>query len=91
MGERGAKQFGAPLADPTAVPNLNYKDKVDKLLRTTVSLLLDGSAGASTAETSQDGKDVAKCLVYGKDVAKCLAYLREQRRCPPRHVLSCSP
>ena len=64
MGERGAKQFGAPLADPTAVPNLNYKDKVDKLLRTTVSLLLDGSAGASTAETSQDGKDVAKCIAY---------------------------
>tara|TARA_B100000497_G_C7351456_1_gene229328 strand:+ start:20 stop:427 length:408 start_codon:yes stop_codon:yes gene_type:complete len=79
MGERGAKQFGAPLADPTAVPNLNYKDKVDKLLRTTVSLLLDGSAGASTAETSQDGgKYVAKCLVYGKDVAKCIAYLRDR-------------
>jgi hypothetical protein len=31
-GETGAKQFGAPLADPYAVPNLNYE--VRGLLRT---------------------------------------------------------
>ena len=67
MGEPGAKQFGAPLADPTAVPNLNYKEKVDKLLRTTVLLLLDGSAGVSTGETSEEGKDVASCLAYLRD------------------------
>ena len=28
--ERGAKQFGAPLADPYAVPNLNYQTKVGR-------------------------------------------------------------
>ena len=67
MGERGAKQFGAPLADPTAVPNLNYEEKVDKLLRTTVLLLLDGSAGVSTGETSEEGKGVASCLAYLRD------------------------
>ena len=67
MGEKGAKQFGAPLADPTAVPNLNYEQKVDKALRVTVSLLLDGTAGASVGRTSAEGKETAKCLAYLRD------------------------
>ena len=67
MGEKGAKQFGAPLADPTAVPNLNYEQKVDKALRITASLMLDGSAGASAGTTSKEGKEVAKCLTYLRD------------------------
>jgi glutathione S-transferase len=66
-GEKGAKQFGAPLADPYAVPNLNYESKVDELLRVTASLLLDGTAEPSGGKTSQDGADVAKCLAYLRD------------------------
>lgn len=67
MGERGAKQFGAPLADPTAVPNLKYEAKVDEMLRMVAMLLLDGSAGASDGTTSEGGKEVAKCLAYLRD------------------------
>tara|TARA_B100001142_G_scaffold329924_1_gene395145 strand:- start:2262 stop:3590 length:1329 start_codon:yes stop_codon:yes gene_type:complete len=66
-GEKGAKKFGAPLADPYAVPNLNYESKVDELLRVTASLLLDGTAEPSGGKTSQDGADVAKCLAYLRD------------------------
>jgi glutathione S-transferase len=32
-GSAGAKRFQAPLADPYAVPALEYKEEVDKLLR----------------------------------------------------------
>lgn len=67
MGEKGAKQFSAPLADPYAVPNLKYESKVDELLRITASLLLDGSA-----ETSSSGG------TSNKEVVKCLAYLRDR-------------
>lgn len=67
MGEKGAKQYGAPLADPTAVPNLKYEKKVDEMLRVTASLLLDGSAGESAGTTSAQGKEVAKCLAYLRD------------------------
>jgi glutathione S-transferase len=67
MGEKGAKQYGAPLADPTAVPNLKYESKVDEMLRVTASLLLDGSAGESAGTTSVQGKEVAKCLAYLRD------------------------
>ena len=67
MGERGAKQFSAPLADPTAVPNLKYEAKVDEMLRMVAMLLLDGSAGASDGTTSEGGKEVAKCLAYLRD------------------------
>jgi len=67
MGEKGAKQFSAPLADPYAVPNLNFESKVDEMLRVAVCLLLDGSAKPSTDKTSKHGKDAAKCLAYLRD------------------------
>lgn len=68
MGEKGAKQFSAPLADPYAKPNLNYVSDVDEMLRITASLLLDGSADPSpTASTGGAKKEVAKCLAYLRD------------------------
>jgi glutathione S-transferase len=66
MGEKGAKQFGAPLADPYAVPNLNYESKVDEMLRVAASLMLDGSAQPSASGQTND-KEVAKCLAYLRD------------------------
>eukprot|EP00227_Mantoniella_beaufortii_P020391 CAMPEP_0197583964 /NCGR_PEP_ID=MMETSP1326-20131121/6712_1 /TAXON_ID=1155430 /ORGANISM="Genus nov. species nov., Strain RCC2288" /LENGTH=445 /DNA_ID=CAMNT_0043148253 /DNA_START=212 /DNA_END=1549 /DNA_ORIENTATION=- len=71
-GQKGAKQFSAPLADPTAVPNLDYESKVDELLRVTVSLLLDGSAAPSSSapNTNKDAE--------GKALGKCLGYLRDR-------------
>jgi len=67
MGERGAKQYGAPLADPTAVPNLKYEEEVDEALRATATLLLEGTAGKSEGETSEAGKGAATCLKYLRD------------------------
>lgn len=66
MGEKGAKQFSAPLADPYAKPNLNYETKVDEMLRLTVSVLLDGSAQPSSSSETKN-KEVAKCLAYLRD------------------------
>ena len=71
MGEKGAKQFSAPLADPYAKPNLNYETKVDEMLRLTVSMLLDGSGSAQPSSSSET-------KIKNKEVAKCLAYLRDR-------------
>ena len=54
-GERGGKQFGAPLADPYAVPNLDYQAKVSGCLRTAASLLLAGSADPSSVASKAGG------------------------------------
>ena len=69
MGEPGRKQFGAPLADPYAVPNLNYETRVDECLRRVAQALIEGTAqpGESTDSLSKDAKSVAKCLSYLRD------------------------
>lgn len=68
-GEPGRKQFGAPLADPYAVPNLNYQGQVDECLRHVAQALIDGSAGPTepSSNTSSEAKAVRKCLEYLRD------------------------
>lgn len=69
MGEPGRKQFSAPLADPYAVPNLNYESQVDECLRRVAHALIDGSAGPTEAnhDASSEGKAIRKCLAYLRD------------------------
>ena len=69
MGEPGRKQFGAPLADPYAVPNLNYETRVDECLRRVAQALIEGTAqpGESSVSPSKDAKSVGKCLSYLRD------------------------
>ena len=40
VGEKGTKQFSAPLADPYATPNSNYYEEVSAALRIVVTILL---------------------------------------------------
>ena len=69
MGEPGRKQFGAPLADPYAVPNLNYESRVDECLRKVAQALIEGTAEPSepSSNTSSEAKSVRKCLAYLRD------------------------
>jgi len=69
MGETGRKQFGAPLADPYAVPNLNYETDVDTCLRVVAQALIDGTAEKSsqTPNTSSKAESLRKCLAYLRD------------------------
>ncbi len=69
MGEPGRKQFGAPLADPYAVPNFNYETRVDECLRRVAQALIEGTAqpGESSVSPSKDAKSVGKCLSYLRD------------------------
>ena len=64
---RRARSSTAPLADPTAVPNLKYEEEVGRALRATATLLLEGTAGKSEGETSEGGEGAATCLKYLRD------------------------
>ena len=68
MGERGAKQFGAPLADPTAVPNLNYEGK-----RWTSCCVPPFFCCSMDLPVSPRVRQARK-----EGVASCLAYLRDR-------------
>lgn len=73
-GQPGRKQFDAPLADPYAVPALDYVADVDTLLRTVTHALLDGNAAATQVEIEPD----ARGSPASADLAKCLGYLRDR-------------
>jgi len=70
-GSVGAKRFQAPLADPYAVPNLDYQADVDALLRITTMALLQGSPlselGASSSSDEQEKEALVSSLEYLRD------------------------
>ena len=71
-GNVGAKQFQAPLSDPYAVPNLDYREDVDCLLRHTVHSLLEGYENVpQLRSTSCDEKSKS-------ELRGCLRYLQER-------------
>lgn len=72
-GAPGAKQFDAPLADPYAVPAVEYVEDMDALLRVVVHALLNGYTNVEGVQT-EGGKGGA----VSKDLVKSLAYLRDR-------------
>ena len=81
VGQRGAKQFQAALADPYAIPNENIVPDVDAVLRVVTRTLLEPSDEAWRQVTNQlsysiddnmDGKEEKEA------VALCLNYLKRR-------------
>lgn len=79
-GSKGFPNYGAPLADPNAVPNEALQNTVDKCLRTICSALLADSVDGHNAEMEA----IAKTIVseggndYTDGVVGSLAYLRDR-------------
>ena len=71
-GTVGVKRFQAPLADPYAIANLNFKEDVDCLLRYTVHALLDGYENVSLLE-STGGDEKSR-----SELKNCVRYLQER-------------
>ena len=71
-GAVGVKRFQAPLADPYAIANLNFKEDVDCLLRYTVHALLDGYENVSLLE-STGGDEKSR-----SELKNCVRYLQER-------------
>jgi len=79
-GSKGFPNFGAPLADPNAVPNEALQSSVDKCLRTVCSALLADKVDGH----DDDMRSIAKIIVldggkeYAGGVVASLAYLRDR-------------
>ena len=77
-GNKGFPNFGAPLADPNAVPNEALQSSVDRCLRTICSALLGG-----VDEHDTEMKNIANAIARGGNeytdgVIASLAYLRDR-------------
>eukprot|EP01041_Mallomonas_annulata_P008588 gene8588-17717_t len=77
VGSPGAKQFQAPLADPYAVPALEYSDDMHACLRHVVHALLQGydkvpSLQLDISSSKEDSEEVRSAL------KSSLAYLRDR-------------
>jgi len=75
-GQRGKKQFQAPLADPYAEPSDKLMTAVDVALRHVTAALLRGTEEVSSAAKADLGS-----VTRGQDserLIKCLAYLRDR-------------
>jgi len=78
-GERGAKRFQAPLADPYAIPNLDYQADVDALLRVTTQVLLQGyEAFASSSSEELLGPSSSRDAEARQALCASLEYLRDR-------------
>ena len=86
-GVSEALSSSAPLADPTAVPNLKYEAKVDEMLRMVAMLLLDGSAGASDGTTSEGGRKLPSVSHTCETALVCL----ETYVIASSHAAPCAP
>ena len=79
-GSKGFPNFGAPLADPNAMPNEALSGSVDMCLRTVCSALLAEEVDGHDAEMEA----IAKIIVseggkeYAEGVVSSLAYLRDR-------------
>ena len=73
-GAPGAKRFDAPLADPYAVPAVEYTDDMDALLRMVVHGLLNGYEAVGKVPVEAGSKGSAT----SKDLIKSLAYFRDR-------------
>ena len=71
-GQVGAKRFDAPLADPYAIPALEYQEDMDTLLKYVSHALLNGYINVPKLETS--GKDSATSAA----LIKSLHYFRDR-------------
>lgn len=81
VGTPGRKQFQAPLADPYAESNMDYKEEMSVCMRALAGALLEESSGASlTAEGATP--ELALVLKADKRVrtalGKSLAYFRDR-------------
>lgn len=70
-GKPGRPQFQAPLADPYAIPNMDYQDPVDACLRWATSSLISGNYEGEAVPVVEGGdkarQGVADALVYLRD------------------------
>ena len=79
-GSKGFPNFGAPLADPNAMPNEALSGSVDMCLRTVCSALLAEDVDGHDAEMEV----IAKIIVseggkeYADGVVSSLAYFRDR-------------
>jgi len=79
-GSKGFPGFGAPLADPNAVPNQALQSSVDMCLRTICSALLGDEIDAHDTEMNNIAKVIATDggKEYAGGVVASLSYLRDR-------------
>jgi glutathione S-transferase len=83
-GSKGFPNYGAPLADPNAVPNEALESSVDRCLRTICSALLADGVDGHNAEIQTIAKVIAAegGKEYAGGVIASLAYLRDRTGVP---------
>jgi len=79
-GSKGFPGFGAPLADPNAVPNEALQSSVDMCLRTVCSALLAEDVDGYDADMNNIAKVIARNggKEYAGGVVASLSYLRDR-------------
>lgn len=78
-GSPGPRPVTAPLADPTAIPNMEYEEQVDAALRHVAHVMLTGMV----EQGQHDGTGISttpsgKGVVDARGVPPSLAYLRDR-------------
>lgn len=83
-GSKGFPNYGAPLADPNAVPNEALQSSVDRCLRTICSALLADEVDGHDAEMETIAKVIAAegGKEYAGGVIASLSYLRDRTGVP---------
>eukprot|EP01038_Epipyxis_sp_PR26KG_P004714 gene4714-6617_t len=79
-GQPGAKQFQAPLADPYAIPALEYYDDMDTCLKLVANALLEGhtKVSSSFALTINNDNNSESIRKIKSNLIKSLIYLRDR-------------